>query len=185
MQIKLIILDFDGTLASTEDANMEAYVLALREEGIELDTEEYKRRYFGMRCPEFLREIGITNEEDMERIRRRKIELYPSCFDSVYLNEPLWNFTQDFRTKGGKVWIVSTGQKENIENAMRYLGIKEDVDGILTSCDVTEPKPSPEAFLKAMSIEGVTPAETLIFEDSFVGLAAAEASGATYIKVTL
>ena len=50
MQIKLIILDFDGTLASTEEANMQGYVLALREEGIELDIEEYKRRYFGMRC---------------------------------------------------------------------------------------------------------------------------------------
>lgn len=185
MQIKLIILDFDGTLASTEDANMEAYVLALREANIELDTEEYKRRYFGMRCPEFLREIGVTNEEDMERIRRRKIELYPTCFSSVYLNEPLWNFAQDFRAKGGQVWIVSTGQKENIENAMRYLGIKEDVDGILTSCDVVEPKPSPEAFLKAMDRVGVTPAETLIFEDSPVGLAAAEASGAAYIKVEL
>lgn len=185
MKLKLILLDFDGTLASTEEANMEAYVLALREEGIELDQEEYKRRYFGMRCPEFLREIGISNEEDIERIRRRKIELYPTCFDSVYLNEPLWNFAQDFRVQGGKVWIVSTGQKENIENAMRHLGIDEDVDGILTSCDVAEPKPSPEAFLKAMEIEGVTPAETLIFEDSPVGLAAAEASGAAYIRVRL
>ena len=73
MQIKLIILDFDGTLATTEEANMQAYVLALREEGIELDIAEYKRRYFGMRCPEFLREIGITNEEDIDRIRRRKM----------------------------------------------------------------------------------------------------------------
>ena len=80
MEIKLILLDFDGTLASTEEANMEAYVLALREEGIELDTAEYKRRYFGMRCPEFLQAIGITNDEDIDRIRRRKIELYTTCF---------------------------------------------------------------------------------------------------------
>ena len=185
MQIKLIILDFDGTLATTEEANMQAYVLALREEGIELDIAEYKRRYFGMRCPEFLREIGITNEEDIDRIRRRKIELYPTQFDSVKLNEPLWNFVQDFRKQGGKVWIVSTSQIENITNAMRHLGIEDKVDGLLTSRDVTEPKPSPEAFLKAMEIEGVSPSETLIFEDSLVGLAAAEASGASYIKVKL
>jgi HAD superfamily hydrolase (TIGR01509 family) len=59
------------------------------------------------------------------------------------------------------------------------------VDGVLSSDDVVEPKPSPEAFLKAMEIEGVTPAETLIFEDSAVGLAAAEASGAAYFKVEL
>ena len=185
MRIKLILLDFDGTLASTEDANMEAYVLALREEGIELDTEEYRRRYFGMRCPEFLRELGITNENDIDRIRRRKIELYPTRFGSVHLNEPLWNFVQDMRKQGVKAWIVSTGQKDNIENAMRYLGIMEGVDGILTSGDVSEPKPSPAAFLKAMEIEGVTPAETLIFEDSPVGIAAAEASGAAYFKVKL
>ena len=185
MQIKLILLDFDGTLASTEDANMGAYLLALREEGIELDTEEYRRRYFGMRCPEFLRELGFTNEEDIDRIRRRKIELYPTLFDSVHLNEPLWNFVQDFRAQGGKAWIVSTGQKENIENVLNYLNIKDKVDGILTSSDVREPKPSPEAFLKAMEIEGVTPAETLIFEDSPVGIAAAKASGAPYFKVKL
>ena len=185
MQIKLILLDFDGTLASTEDANMGAYLLALREEGIELDTEEYRHRYFGMRCPEFLRELGITNEEDIDRIRRRKIELYPTLFDSVHLNEPLWNFVQDFRAQGGKAWIVSTGQKENIENVLNYLDIKDKVDGILTSSDVREPKPSPEAFLKAMEIEGVTPAETLIFEDSPVGIAAAKASGAPYFKVKL
>ena len=36
-----------------------------------------------------------------------------------------------------------------------------------------------------MEAEGVTPAETLIFEDSLVGLQAAEASGAAYIKVEL
>ena len=185
MKIKLILLDFDGTLASTEEANMNAYILALREEGIKLDTNEYRRRYFGMRCPEFLREIGIKNEENIDRIRRRKIELYPTLFDSVHINEPLWNFVQDFRAQGGKVWIVSTGQKDNIENAMRHLGIEGKVDGVLTSLDVVEPKPSPEAFLKAMAIEGVSPAETLIFEDSLVGLAAAEASGAAYIKVEL
>lgn len=164
---------------------MQAYVLALREESIELDIAEYKRRYFGMRCPEFLREIGITNEEDIDRIRRRKIELYPTQFDTVKLNEPLWNFVQDFRAKGGKVWIVSTGQIENVTNVMRYLGIEGKVDGVLTSRDVVEPKPSPDAFLKAMRAEGVTPAETLIFEDSMVGLEAAEASGASYVKVEL
>ena len=185
MQIKLIILDFDGTLASTEDAHTKAYLLALQEAGIMLDEAEYRSKYFGVRCSEFLRAIGITSEEERERIRLRKIELYPTLFESVKLNEPLWHFAQDFRAQGGKVWIVSTGQIDNIANAMRYLGIEGKVDGILTSSDVLEPKPSPEAFLKAMEIEGVTPAETLIFEDSSVGIAAAQASGAAYFKVKL
>lgn len=185
MQIKLLLLDFDGTLADTRRANTLAYIDALAEEGYEISEEHYLQKYFGMRCPEFLRNIGYTDEEVIDRIRRRKIEIYPSYFNTVKLNEPLWEFAKDFRAQGGKVWIVSTGQRDNVTNAMRYLGIEDSFDGILTSESVEHTKPAPDCFLKAMEIEGVTPAETLIFEDSEVGLEAARRSGAGYFKVTL
>lgn len=185
MQIRLIILDFDGTLADTEKAHSEAYILALQEENISLSAEEYRRRYFGMRCMEFMRSIGLTDEVQIDRVRRRKIELYPTRFDSIKLNLPLWNFVQSCRRKGCRVWIASTGERDNICNAMRHLGIEGMVDGVLTSNDVACPKPSPDIFLKAMQAEGVAPAETLIFEDSEIGLEAARASGAAYFKVEL
>lgn len=185
MQIKLILLDFDGTLANTARANTVSYVEALREEGIPLTEQEYRQKYFGMRCPEFLHDKGIDDAAQAQRIRRRKIEIYPTHFDMVTLNEPLWNFVQDFRRGGGRAWVVSTGHPENVHNAMRYLGIESGIDGILTSDDVAHSKPAPDAFLKAMQIEGVTPAETLIFEDSEIGLQAAQASGAAYFKVSL
>lgn len=185
MQIKLLLLDFDGTLADTRCANTLAYIAALAEEGYEISEDLYLQKYFGMRCPEFLRDIGFTSAEDIDRIRRRKIEIYPSYFNTVKLNEPLWEFAKDFRAKGGKVWVVSTGQRDNIINAMRHLGIEESFDGILTSEAVEHSKPAPDCFLKAMEIEGITPAETLIFEDSEIGLEAARRSGASYFKVTL
>ena len=185
MRLKLLLLDFDGTLASTERANTEASSEALAEEGLTLSEQEYRAKYFGMRCSEFMADLGITDPVRAERVRRRKIEIYPSHFESVHLNEPLWNFACDFRKQGGKVWVVSTGHPDNLLNAMRYLGIDDQIDGLLSSEDVEHPKPAPDAFLKAMEIEGVTPAETLIFEDSDVGLRAAEASGAAYVKVTL
>lgn len=185
MRIKLLLLDFDGTIANTGRANATSYIEALREEGIEIDMEEYRRKYFGLRCPEFLADIGITDPERQRRIRMRKVEIYPTHFDMVTLNEPLWNFVQDFRRKGGRAWIVSTGHPSNIGNVMRHLGLEGGVDGILSSDDVVRSKPAPDCFLKAMEIEGVTPEQTLIFEDSEIGLAAAEASGAGYFKVEL
>ena len=54
-EIKLILLDFDGTLADTRRANTLAYVATLREAGYTLTEEEYAARYFGMRCDDFLR----------------------------------------------------------------------------------------------------------------------------------
>jgi beta-phosphoglucomutase-like phosphatase (HAD superfamily) len=121
----------------------------------------------------------------MQRIRRRKVEIYPTHFDLVTLNKPLWDFVQDFRAKGGKAMIVSTGHIDNITNVMRYLGIENDIDGLLSSDDVIKSKPAPDCFLKAMKIAGVTPSETIIFEDSEIGIAAAVASGAAHFKVEL
>lgn len=221
-EIKLILLDFDGTLADTRRANTLAYVATLREAGYTLTEEEYAARYFGMRCDEFLTRIGIADPAERERLRLRKIALYPTFFDTVRLNRPLWDFCRQFRAQGGRVWIVSTGSRANIDNAMRHLGIagpqavrhletpdgdtslkgerlpgkeifqEEDslqegnaVDGILSGADVAHSKPAPDCFLEAMRREGCTPRETLIFEDSEIGLEAARRSGASYFKVKL
>ncbi len=194
--VKLILLDFDGTLADTRRANALAYAATLREAGYPLTEEEYLGRYFGVRCDEFLRSYGIVDPAERERLRLRKIELYPAFFDTVELNRPLWEFCRQFRRQGGRVWIVSTGSRANIDNAMAHLGIGGPetpetrcpagrVDGILAGPDVARSKPAPDCFLEAMRREGVTPRETLIFEDSAVGLEAARASGAAYIRVTL
>lgn len=182
-QLKLILLDFDGTLADTRYANADAYIEALSEVGISLDRATYLERYFGMRCKEFMNSVGINDDDAVAKIRHRKIELYPKHFDSIKLNTPLWEWCKMMRDGGAKVWIVSTGHIDNITNVMRYLNIYGDVDGILTGDDVTRPKPHPDCFIKAMEIENATPAETIIFEDSAYGLEAARASGAAYVKI--
>ena len=184
-QLKLILLDFDGTLADTRQANARAYIEALGEVGITLSEEEYLERYFGVRCMEFMRSVGIASDEEIAHLRRRKIELYPRHFGSVVLNTPLWEWCRMMRRMGSKVWIVSTGHIDNIRNVMRYLKLEEGIDGIISGDDVQHPKPSPECFLRAMEIEGATPAETIIFEDSQVGLEAARRSGAQYVAVRL
>ena len=150
-RIRLILLDFDGTLVDTRRANARAYVETLREVGYAMTEEEYAARYF----------------------------------DLVALNRPLWEFCQQFRKQGGRVWIVSTGQRANIDNVMRHLHLEAGVDGIISALDAPQSKPDPGCFLKAMEIEGATPDETLIFEDSAVGIEAARRSGAAYFVVKL
>ena len=151
-RIRLLLLDFDGTLADTRRANTLAYVETLREAGYALTEEEYAARYFGMRCEEFLTRIGVADPAERERLRLRKIALYPRYFDTVRLNRPLWEFCRQFRAQGGRVWIVSTGSRANIGNVMRHLGIGGPaagpdeaplgrVDGVLSGVDVARSKP--------------------------------------------
>ena len=196
MQIRLILLDFDGTLADTRRANTLAYVATLREAGYTLTEEEYAAKYFGMRCNEFLTRYGIADPAERERLRLRKIALYPPFFDTVRLNRPIWDFCRQFRAQGGRVWIVSTGSRANIGNVMRHLGIGGPaagpaeatlgrVNGVLSGADVARSKAHPDCFLEAMRREGCTPRETLIFEESAIGIEAARRSGASYFVVKL
>ena len=182
-QLKLILLDFDGTLVDTRCANANAYIEALAEVGITISKEEYLERYFGMRCIEFMRSVGLEDDEVTRAVRRRKIELYPNHFNTVVLNRRLWEWCQMMRSAGVKVWIVSTGHIDNIRNVMRYLNIENGVDGIISGDDVERSKPSPDCFLKAMAIEDAMPEETIIFEDSVYGLQSAKASGAAYVQI--
>lgn len=183
--IKLILLDFDGTLVDTRQANAHAYIEALKQVGIEITYKEYLERFFGVRCMEFLHMVGISDEMEIAHVRQLKINLYPKYFDSVTLNTPLWEWCQMMRRMGAKVWIVSTGHIDNIRNVMNHLNINNGIDGIITGDDVTNPKPAPDCFLMAMKSVGASPRETIIFEDSTVGLQAAEASGASFVRVKL
>ena len=184
-QLKLIMLDFDGTLVDTRRANALAYIKTLSVVGMMLSEEEYLEKYSGVRCTEFMRMVGIESEDEIRRLRLRKVELYPEFFNSVVLNKELWSWCCMMRRMGVKVWIVSTGHIDNIRNVMRYLSIDDGVDGIICGDDVTNPKPAPDCFLEAMRREGVMPEESIIFEDSAVGIEAAHCSKAPYVVIKL
>lgn len=148
-EIRLILLDFDGTLADTRRANTLAYVAALGEAGYKLTEEEYAAHYFGMRCDEFLTRLGSPTPPNASGYGCVKS---PSTlvFDTVRLNVPLWEFCRQFRADGGRVWVVSTGSRENIDNVIAHLGIGGGLDGILSGADVEHAKPAPDCFLEAM-----------------------------------
>lgn len=184
-QLKLILLDFDGTLVDTRRANARAYIETLSEVNIELTESEYLNKYYGVRCIEFMRMLGFEDGAMIAKLRQRKVELYPKYFDTVTLNTELWGWCCMMRKMGAKVWIVSTGHADNIRNVMQYLNIEDGIDGIITGDDVEHSKPAPDPFLEAMRREGVTPDETIIFEDSHVGIEAARQTGAQYVVIRM
>ena len=184
MEIKLVITDFDGTLVNTFQANYHAYREAFGQVGLTLSEEQYRQCY-GLRFDDFMTKVGIEDADTRQRIRAYKGECYPSHFGLLHLNEPLLNFIRMFRAGGGLTAVASTARGKNLTNALTHIGATQDFDLILAGEDVKQGKPSPEIYQTVMSRIGVTPDETLIFEDSAVGLQAASAAGAHWIKITL
>ena len=170
--IRAIITDFDGTLVDTFDANLKAYQKAFGEVGVVLSEEKYREV------------MGISEKETIVRIKSLKKDYYPLFFESLHPNDALIELIRSFKCFGGKTAIASTARKENLMNALKYLGIVDLFDLIYTGQDVENGKPSPEIYDKTMAELQVQPSDTLIFEDSEVGLQAAKASGAYFIKIT-
>ena len=183
MAVKLLITDFDGTLVNTFTANYKAYKKALGEYGVNLTRKKY-RECFGFRFDRFMDTMGIEDEVVRKNIKDKKAEYYPLFFKDLILNAPLMNFIKAFHYSGGMTAIASTARKINLMNVLSYFGVEDSFDLILAGEEVSNGKPDPEIYLRTMQRCGVTPAESLVFEDSPVGIEAAERAGINYIKIT-
>lgn len=181
--ISAIITDFDGTLVDTFEANLRAYQKAFNRVGLNLTAEKY-RQCFGFRFERFMTAVGITDEKTCNYIREAKKEYYPEFFDYLKPNMALIELIDGFHQLGGKTAIASTARKENLLNVVNHLKVGEIFDLVYAGIDVKQGKPSPEIYFKAMSALDVRPDETLIFEDSEVGIQAAKLTGANYMIVT-
>lgn len=182
--IKAIITDFDGTLVDTFDSNLMAYQKAFYEVGMTLTAEKY-RECFGYRFERFITAMAISDENIAKRIKELKMNYYPQYFEFLRPNTALIELIRSFHAMGGKTALASTASKENLMNALNYIGAVDIFDLIYTGKDVKEGKPSPEIYYKTMAELHVEPSDTLIFEDSDAGIQAAEASNAHYIKISI
>lgn len=181
--INAIITDFDGTLVDTFEANFRAYQEAFRKNDIILTSDKY-RECFGYRFDRFMEAMGVKNDDICNSIKELKKDLYPKYFAHLVPNTKLIKIIATLHDMGVKTAIASTARKENLKNAINHLGLACHFDLIYAGVDVVHGKPSPDIYNKAMRTLGVMPEEVLIFEDSSVGLQAAEASGAKFIHVT-
>lgn len=182
-EIKLIIADFDGTLVDTFDANLKAYQRAFERVGLHLSELQYKA-CFGLRFERFMEAMEIYDPVIQNSIRELKAVIYPDYFQLLKLNKALMEFIRAFRLGGGKTAVASTARKENLHNVLNYLDIADSFDYMLAGEDVISGKPNPEIFEKIINHFGVQPENTLIFEDTEVGVQAAKSSGGSYIKIT-
>lgn len=181
--IRAIITDFDGTLVDTFEANYAAYFLAFQQYGLDISREQY-HACFGLRFDAFMDAMKIDDAGLRSKIKAEKARIYPQCFNHLKPNTTLIDFIQKAKMSGTKTAIASTAQRGNLMNVLKHLQLENLFDMIIAGDAVKKGKPDPEIYVTSMSLLQVNPSETLIFEDTEVGLQAAERSGANVIKIT-
>lgn len=179
--MKLAIFDLDGTLFDTKDINYNAYKSALEKFGYQLDYQYYCEYCNGRHFMDFLPKIVGEDTQKVIKIHEEKKSLYPKYIEKAIVNDNLFDILKALR-ESCKIAMVTTASKKNCMEILDTFEVTNLFDLILTHEDVEKAKPDPSGFIKAMQTFNVLPEQTVIFEDSEVGLKAAEQSGAFYFK---
>lgn len=174
---KLIMVDLDGTLFDTKEVNYLAYKEAMSPYGYSIDYRYYCEFCNGRHYMDFMPQIATDNEEILCAMHKVKKKIYRKYLAHARMNETLVDILRICRREY-KVALVTTASKKNTYDILEHYGLVDDFDLILTHEDVSNVKPDPEGYIKAMEYFGANPTECIIFEDSAIGIEAADASGA-------
>ena len=181
---KLIVFDLDGVLLDSCRVHYDALNQALREIiGREISLEDHQTGYNGLSTRAKLRKMGIDGSSS-EMVYLRKQELTLQSFKAIRPSERLIHMMEGLRAAGIRVVCASNCIKQTVETVLANLGILDMFDAVFSNEDVSSPKPDPEIYIRAMKAMNASPDETIIFEDSYVGLRAAVASRAAVHRVT-
>ena len=179
---KLAMVDLDGTLVFTLEANALAYARALAEYGFTLTKEDYAARCDGRAYRDFLPEIMGEGNPDIEAVHERKIALYGECLTAARLNLPLLDILRGLRAEY-ILALVTTASRKNVENVLQRFALADFFDVVVTQEDVRRAKPDPACYNDLIARLGIPRENCLIFEDSASGVAAALASGCQTLVV--
>lgn len=192
--MKAMIFDFDGTIADTETHHLRAYQEVLSGEGVTLSDEDYYASYLAMNDRDCLRTVledrGIqVRPEKLADLCRKKADYY-----GVFLSEhpPFFPGVVTFIREMATLYplaIASGALRDEITFILEGGGLDSAFVGIVSAEDVTNGKPDPEGFIKALDLinrqarRAILPAECLVFEDSIHGIAAAHAAGMNCVAI--
>ena len=181
------LVDFDGTLADTSDANYLAYAQALGEVQIVIDREQFDQQAFGRNWRQFLPVIlgthGVTIDPAI--VAARKVEIYRETAKNIYFNEALV-LLLTHRSLDTKAALVTSASSANVAAAFfSRQDLKSLFDLVITGDDVTQHKPHPQGFEMAARQLGFAPSNCIVFEDSDIGVEAGLAFGASVLRVSL
>lgn len=183
--IKLIVFDLDGVLIEAKNIHYEALNKALGED-YAINWNEHLSTYDGLKTNQKL-ELLTKNKglppSQYSFVWKEKQRYTLEALNHIQKSAELRECLEQLILDGYKIACCSNSIRKTVLTSLYKLGVVDCFDLILSNEDVNNSKPHPEIYWKAMSAFGVLPQETLIVEDSPVGLLAADRSKAEILRV--
>lgn len=181
---RLLIFDFDGTIADTGALHAAAFEKVLSPLGIII----HYPLIAGMKTADAIRRCAITHgiELNADQIRELQIAKQSAVRELIALQLlpiPDADWFLLWAKQHFYLSMASSGSRETVNLSLDKLGLSDCFNPLVCADDIERAKPYPDSFLKVLSLTGYKPHQALVFEDSEAGLAAAEAAGISCIHI--
>jgi HAD superfamily hydrolase (TIGR01509 family) len=179
---RLLIFDFDGTVADTTPMHSVAFSQVLAPLGIEVDysciaglktLDAMRKCLQGSGCSvneEHLAALVTAKQHCVRKMISNSLQPLPGV--DAFLRWAQLNY---------RLAMVTSGSRGTVDLALEKLGYTGWFDPLICADDVSLAKPAPEGFIMALQKSGVLASEALVFEDSEVGFQAAAYAGLVYV----
>ncbi|MFA6624248.1 MAG: site-specific tyrosine recombinase/integron integrase [Bacilli bacterium] len=188
---RAVIFDFNGTMFFDEEKHIESWKdFSLQEFNREIKDEEFPLRIHGHNNEDILsflsgRKFSI---EETAVYAERKERLYQSLCEkdtaNLHLVKGLTQFLDILKENNIPFAIATASMKPNVDWYIKTFGLDRWFTAktiIYDDGTLTEGKPAPMIYQRAMKALDIKPEETVIFEDAISGVKSAYAAKAKYV----
>ena len=182
--IKNIIFDFDGVLVDSEILVAKAFAKYMLNFGIEINEKEFAH-FAGKKTFEV---IEILSEKYSIKNQQKFFDDIMEIASNIYKKElTLVQGAHNFVSNANqKLFIGSNSIKNRILDGLYRVKLNQyfKADQVYSFDLVENPKPHPDIYLKAIEDNNLQKDETIIIEDSSVGVRAGVSAGVKVIGIT-
>lgn len=183
--IRAVVFDMDGLMFDSEPLYFEVGRLVLARRGKEM-TRDLANAMMGLRRGEALEVMRAWHElEDaIEALDRETEELYFDIVGSQLKPMPgLIELLELLERRGLPRAVATSSSRRYAEHALARFELTDRFAFVLAAEDVSQGKPHPEIYQRAVERFAVSPAQMLVLEDSQTGLRSAKAAGACCVVI--
>ncbi len=194
--LRAVIFDFNGVLVDDEPIHLEMFQRVLKDEGLSLEAEDYYTHYLGFDDRDcfkaFYKNHGhILSDATLQELVQRKGQYYRDSIEERIIVFPGVKKLVPELAKRLPLGIASGALRSEIDLILARIGLKDHFQAIVSTEDVSEGKPDPEIYIKALDLlnqntkDGtIQPSECLVIEDSREGIRAAQGAQMLCLAVT-
>ena len=180
---KALLFDFDGTIADTMGAHLNAWNKGLAVYNLTLSREQHLA--WAGRPTRMI--VQLLNEMHKVEIPtdRFLMDKEVSYFSSLHEVKEIVSVVEIIKHyhKVLPMVVVTGSRRKAVEKTLAHLGLTEYFDHLVCAEDYAHGKPAPDCFLLAAANLKVAPKDCLVFEDAQLGIEAANAAGMACLKV--